>query len=58
MDHILSLIIFFPLVAGIFGFLVNKDSIRVYGITVAAIEFFLTIILWIGFDGNIDGFNL
>jgi len=57
MDHILSLIIFFPLVAGIFGFLVNKDSIRVYGITVAALEFTLTLALWLGFDNNIDGFQ-
>jgi len=57
MDHILSLIIFFPLVAGMFGFLVHKDSIRVYGITVAALEFFLTIALWLGFDKNIDGFQ-
>ncbi len=57
MDHILSLIIFFPLVAGIFGFLVNKDSIRVYGITVAALEFFLTLALWVSFDGNIAGFQ-
>ena len=57
MDHILSLIIFFPLIAGIFGFLVNKDSIRAYGITVAFIEFSLTIALWIGFDGNIEGFQ-
>lgn len=57
MDHILSLIIFFPLIAGIFGFLVNKNSIRVYGITVAALEFSLTIALWLGFDNNIDGFQ-
>lgn len=57
MDHILSLIIFFPLVAGIFGFLVNKESIRVYGITVTAIEFFLTIVLWLGFNNSIAGFQ-
>ncbi|WP_024954909.1 NADH-quinone oxidoreductase subunit M [Sulfurospirillum arcachonense] len=57
MDHILSLIIFFPLLAGIAGFLVNKDSIRVYGIVVSALEFSLTIALWIGFDNNIDGFQ-
>ena len=57
MDHILSLIIFFPLVAGILGFFVSKDSIRVYGIVVAALEFSLTIALWLGFDANIDGFQ-
>ncbi len=57
MDHILSLIIFFPLIAGIFGFLVNKESIRAYGITVAFIEFTITIALWIAFDGNEAGFQ-
>lgn len=55
MDHILSLVVFFPIVAGLFGFLVHTSSIRVYGITVASIEFFLSIILWLGFDYNIDG---
>ncbi|MBL0703035.1 MAG: NADH-quinone oxidoreductase subunit M [Sulfurospirillum sp.] len=57
MDYILSLIIFFPLVAGILGFLVSQNSIRIYGISVAFIEFMLTIILWIGFNGNTDGFQ-
>ncbi len=57
MEHILSLIVFFPLVAGIFGFFVSKDSIRVYGISVAALEFSLTIALWIAFNSNIDGFQ-
>ncbi|WP_458700708.1 NADH-quinone oxidoreductase subunit M [Sulfurospirillum sp. 1307] len=57
MEHILSLIIFFPLLAGILGFFVSKDSIRVYGITVAALEFSLTIALWLAFDPNIAGFQ-
>ncbi len=57
MDHILSLIVFFPLVAGFFGFLVHRDSIRVYGITVATLEFLLTLALWAGFNQNIDGFQ-
>ena len=58
MDYILSLIVFFPLIAALFGFMVDKNSIRVYGITVSAIEFCLTIILWLGFDNNIAGFQL
>jgi NADH-quinone oxidoreductase subunit M len=57
MDHILSLIVFFPIIAGAFGFLVDKDSVRVYGITIAIIEFFLTIVLWLGFDYSVDGFQ-
>lgn len=57
MNHILSLIIFFPAIAGLLGFLVNKDSIRVLGICVSAIEFMLTIVLWIGFDGSNAGYQ-
>lgn len=41
MDYILSIVVFFPLIAAIFGFLVHKDSIRAYGIIVSGIEFFL-----------------
>jgi len=39
MDNILSILVFFPAIAGLLGFVVNKDSARAYGITVAAIEF-------------------
>jgi len=38
MDNILSVLVFFPAIAGLLGFVVNKDSARAYGITVAAIE--------------------
>jgi NADH-quinone oxidoreductase subunit M len=55
MEHILSLIVFFPIVAGIFGFLIHPSSIRVYSITIATIEFFLSVVLWLGFNYNIDG---
>ena len=57
MDSILSLIIFFPLIAGIFGFFIHKDSMRAYGITVSAIVFLLTLVLWAGFDSSISGFQ-
>ena len=50
MENILSVLVFFPAVAGLLGFVVDKDSIREYGITVAAIEFFLSIWLWFSFD--------
>jgi NADH-quinone oxidoreductase subunit M len=50
MSNILSVLIFFPLVAGIFGLLVNRNSIRVYGIAVAAIEFLLSLWLWFSYD--------
>ena len=50
MENILSVLVFFPAVAALLGFVVDKESIRAYGITVAAIEFFLSIWLWFGFD--------
>ncbi|NLC28026.1 MAG: NADH-quinone oxidoreductase subunit M [Campylobacteraceae bacterium] len=55
MDHILSLIIFFPALAGLLGFIVHKESAKAYAISVAAIEFFLSIWLWIGFDSTHGG---
>lgn len=50
MSNILSVLIFFPLIAGIFGFMVNQRSIRVYGIAVAAAEFLLSLWLWLSYD--------
>lgn len=57
MEHILSLLVFFPAMAGLLGFLVTKESIRAYGISVSTIEFFLSIVLWIGFDGTNAGYQ-
>ncbi len=50
MEYILSILIFFPAVAAIMGFIVNRDSIRMYAITVTAIEFVLSCVLWYFFD--------
>jgi len=50
MDNILSVLVFFPAIAGLLGFVVNKESARAYGITVATIEFFLSLWLWFSFD--------
>ncbi len=55
MDYILSILVFFPAVAGLLGFVIDKNSARVYGITVAAIEFFLSLWLWFSFDGSNAG---
>ncbi len=57
MNHILSLLVFFPLLAGLFGFIVHKDNIKVYGIAVAAIEFILSLFLWMMFDVQNGGFQ-
>lgn len=56
-EHILSILIFFPLVAGVLGFMVNKDSIRAYGIAVSGIEFALSLLLWYVFDTANGGFQ-
>lgn len=55
MSHILSILIFFPAFAGLLGFVVDKKSIRAYGITVAAIEFVLSLWLWASFDTSFSG---
>jgi NADH-quinone oxidoreductase subunit M len=57
MEHILTLLVFFPAMAGLLGFLVAKESIRAYGISVSVIEFALSIILWIGFDSSNAGYQ-
>lgn len=58
MEHILSILIFFPAFAALIGFLVKDDSIRMYGIIVTAIEFVLSIFLWTNFDTNVAGMQL
>ena len=55
MENILSILVFFPAVAGLLGFVIDKKSARAYGITVAAVEFLLSIWLWYGFDAGNPG---
>ena len=55
MDHILSILIFFPLLAGILGFVVDKESAKAYGISVASVEFLLSLWLWGSFDTSYAG---
>jgi NADH-quinone oxidoreductase subunit M len=57
MENILSVLIFFPLLAALLGIVVSKETIRVYAITVAAIEFLLSLWLWFAFDGSNGGFQ-
>jgi NADH-quinone oxidoreductase subunit M len=54
-EHILSILIFFPALAAMLGFIVHKDSVRAYGITVAAIEFFISLWLWNLYDPLTSG---
>lgn len=55
MEYILSVLVFFPAVAGLLGFVIDEKSMRVYGITVTAIEFLLSLWLWAIFDGSNAG---
>jgi NADH-quinone oxidoreductase subunit M len=50
MNDILSILILFPLIAALLGLIVTPKSIRVYGISVAAVEFILSLWLWFSFD--------
>jgi len=57
MEHILSLIVFFPLIAGLFGLVINKENIKTFGISIALVEFLFSIVLWIGFDSTNAGYQ-
>jgi NADH-quinone oxidoreductase subunit M len=55
LDHILSILIFFPALAAVFGFMIQKDSVRAYGLAVSTVEFALSLWLWFAFDNNVSG---
>ncbi|MCX6077655.1 MAG: NADH-quinone oxidoreductase subunit M [Campylobacterales bacterium] len=55
LNHILSILIFFPALAAMLGFIIHKDSIRAYGVAIAAIEFSLSLWLWFSFDSSASG---
>jgi len=55
LDHILSILIFFPALAAVLGFVIHKDSMRSYGVAVAFIEFVLASWLWFSFDNSVSG---
>lgn len=56
MEHILSILIFFPALAGIMGFLVKENTVT-YGIVIALIEFVLSLFLWAAYDPSNPGFQ-
>ncbi len=57
MKSLLTLLIFFPAVAGVFGFMIEKKGMRAYGIAVTTIEFILSLFLWMNFDTSNPGFQ-
>lgn len=52
MSSILTILIFFPALAGLLGFVIDKNSARVYGVAIAAVEFILSLFLWMNFDAS------
>ncbi len=57
MDSLLTLLIFFPAVAALFGYMIEEKNIRAYGIAITAIEFVLSLMLWIGYDASAVGYQ-
>jgi len=57
MDSILTLLIFFPAVAAVLGFMIEKEGIRAYAIAVTAIEFIFSLGLWMGYDASNPGYQ-
>ncbi len=57
MDSLLTLLIFFPAVAALFGYMIDQKNIRAYGIAITAIEFILSLMLWFGFDASAAGYQ-
>lgn len=55
MEHILSMLIFFPAAAATVGFLIDKNSMRQFGVVVTVVEFVLSLLLWFFFDTNVAG---
>jgi NADH-quinone oxidoreductase subunit M len=53
MENILSMLIFFPAAAAVVGFLIDKDSMRQFGVVVTLVEFVLSIMLWYHFDTSV-----
>ncbi|MEA3523406.1 MAG: NADH-quinone oxidoreductase subunit M [Campylobacterota bacterium] len=55
LDNILTILIFFPALAAMLGFVVDKGSIRAFGVSVAAVEFVLSLVLWYAYDPSVVG---
>ncbi len=55
LDHILTILIFFPVAAGLLGFVVKPQGIRAYGIAVSVVEFVLSLVLWLIYDPSVSG---
>jgi len=56
MEHILTILIFFPAIAAMLGFMIN-ENIKTFGVVVAGIEFIISLLLWGLYDGSEAGFQ-
>ncbi|MCD8212664.1 MAG: NADH-quinone oxidoreductase subunit M [Campylobacter sp.] len=54
----LTLIIFFPIIGATLGFLIEERSVKFYGVSIAFIEFILTIFAWFRVDFSAYEFEL
>lgn len=53
LGHLLSLVIFFPLIAAVFAFFIDEKSIRTYSLLTSFIELCLTILVWVNFSSDV-----
>ena len=57
MNNILTILILFPIVAGILGAFVSKENIRAYGVSATAIEFIISLYALLHFNSTIAQFQ-
>lgn len=55
MEYLLSIIIFFPLLAGLAVFALEDRVAKFFGVSCATIELALVLTLWAGFDSSGSG---
>ncbi|MDY2584655.1 NADH-quinone oxidoreductase subunit M [Helicobacter sp.] len=56
MDYLLTLLIFFPLLAAFLAIGI-RENLKTYAVVISGIELGLAILLWYGFDKNAEGFQ-
>ncbi|WP_104747799.1 NADH-quinone oxidoreductase subunit M [Helicobacter cetorum] len=53
--HLLSVVIFFPMLSAVFAFFMSAQASRAYAIVIALIELLLALLLWHGFENQAIG---
>lgn len=57
MNYILSLIVLFPAIAAVLGFLIPKENAKTYGIVASFVEFVISLVMWYMYDMQNSGFQ-